>query len=60
LLFRSRVIEERAVPHLDAVPVPGRETAQETGQGAEVGRAEGRRELDPEGVGAPPEGLDRG
>src|SRR6185312_13282514 len=37
LVFRSRVREERAVPYLDAVPVPRRETAQETDQGAEVG-----------------------
>ena len=27
-MFRSRIREERAVPYLDAVPVPGRETAQ--------------------------------
>ena len=32
LLFRPGVLEERAVPYLDAVPVLARETAQETGQ----------------------------
>jgi hypothetical protein len=36
------------------------ETAQETGESAEAARAEGRRELDPEGVGPPAEGFDRG
>jgi hypothetical protein len=36
-LFRSRVLEERAVPYLDAVPLLVRETAQETGESAEVG-----------------------
>ncbi len=56
-MFRSRVLEERAVPYLDAVPVPVRETAQETGEGAEAGGAEGRWQLDPEGVGTPPEGF---
>src|SRR6202020_876764 len=60
LLARSRVLEERAVPHLDAVPVVMREAAQETGESAEVGGAEGRRQLDPEGVGALAERFDRG
>ena len=60
LLLRSRVREERAVPYLDAVPVPVRETAQETGESAEVSGAEGRWQLNPEGVGTLPEGFDRG
>src|ERR1700689_393753 len=50
LLLRPRVLEERAVPYLDAVAVPVRETAQETGESADVGGAEGRWQLDPEGV----------
>ena len=60
LLFRPGVLEERAVPYLDAVPVLARETAQETGQSTQVGGAEGRWQLNPEGVGTPPEGFDRG
>ncbi len=60
LLLRSRVLEERAVPYLDAVAVLAREPAQEAGQGAEVGRAEGGRQLDPERVDSRPERLDRG
>ena len=48
------------MPHLDAVPVVMREAAQETGERAEVGGAEGRRQLDPEGVGALAERFDRG
>ena len=60
LVFRSRIREERAVPYLDAVPVPGRETAQEADQGAEVGGAERRGQLNPQRVRPRPEGLDRG
>ena len=60
LLFRPGVLKERAVPHLDAVPVLARETAQETGQRAEFGGAEGRRQLNPEGMSTPSEGFDRG
>jgi hypothetical protein len=37
-----------------------RETAQETGESAEVGGAEGRWQLNPEGMGTRPEGFDRG
>ena len=37
-LFRSWVLEERAVLDLHGVPVLVRETAQETGESAEVGR----------------------
>src|SRR5580704_9789988 len=48
------------MPDLDAVPVLGREAAQETGQGADVGGAERRGQLNPEGVGTRPEGFDRG
>ena len=42
LLSRSRVLEERAVPDLGAVPVFPRETAQETGEGGQVSGAKGR------------------
>ena len=48
------------MPYLDAVPVLGRETAQETGESAEVGGAERRWQLNPEGVGTLPQGFDRG
>jgi hypothetical protein len=47
------------VAHLDGVPVPAREAAQETGESAELGGAEGRWQLDPEGMGTLPEGFDR-
>jgi hypothetical protein len=60
LLRRARVIEERAVPYLDAVPVIPGQAAQKPGESAEIGRAEGRRQLDPEGAGPFPERLDRG
>jgi hypothetical protein len=48
------------VPYLDAVPVLVRETAHETGESAEVGGAEGRGQLNPEGVGTPAKRFDRG
>jgi len=47
------------VPYLNAVPVLGRETAQETGESAEAGGAEGRWQLNPERMRPPPEGFDR-
>jgi hypothetical protein len=60
VLFRARVLEERPVPYLNAVAMPSRQAAQETAQGAEVGGAEGRRQLNPQGVGPRSQGLDCG
>ena len=48
------------MPYFDAVPVLVRKAAHETGESAEVGGAEGRWQLNPEGVGTPAKGFDRG
>src|SRR5262249_12832697 len=59
-LFRVRVLKERPVPYLDAVPVFAGKAAKKALKDVNTARAEGRRQLYPKGVNPLSEGFDRG